>query len=563
MAANLRLGLVITLVFLAYLLWMAWQRDYAPQAAKTPPVATEAAPVAQANRQAVGADVPTAVMADLPEKDSAAQAQPANQPSQPLEPAVTVVTDVLRLSLSPSGNVLEAWLLDYPVDVDEPTDPYQLMAKGGGKVFIAQTGLLSESAQVPNHSATFQAAKPRYELQPGQEQLTVPLVWSQGELRVVKTYTLTRGSYVIEVELRVENAGGQPLALRQYRQLQRTPRTEGGGFSFTNPASTSYLGAAVYSPEEGLIQVDFEQMQEPGVFHSLITGGWAAMVQHYFFSAWIPDAKQTNAYYSKVYQPGGLPRYIIGAMTPEVTVPSGAQHVFESRLFVGPKLQDKLEDIAPGLGLTVDYGIFTILAQPLFWLLSLIQNFVGNWGWAIIIVTILIKAVFYKLTEAQYKSMAKLRKVQPRMKALKERFGDDKQKLNQAMMELYKKEKVNPLGSCLPMLVQIPFLIAFYWVLLESVELRQAPWILWINDLSAPDPYYILPLIMGASMFVQQKMSPMPATDPMQEKIMMGLPFIFTIMFAFFASGLVLYWTVNNILSVAQQWFINKRMDGS
>ncbi len=286
-----------------------------------------------------------------------------------------------------------------------------------------------------------------------------------------------------------------------------------------------------------------------------ITGGWAAMIQHYFLGAWIPVNDVPYTYYSRA-----LPRdiYLLGMKAAEEmqVLPQTSQGI-NSQLFVGPKLQHVLEEVAPGLELTVDYGVLTILAKPLFWLLEWIYKFVGNWGWAIVLLTLLIKLVFYKLSETSYKSMAHMRKVQPRLQAIKEQYGNDRQKLNQAMMEMYKKEKINPLGGCLPILVQIPVFIALYWMLLESVELRQAPWILWITDLSAKDPYFVLPILMGATMIIQQKLNPTPI-DPMQAKIMMALPFVFTVFFLFFPAGLVLYWVVNNALSIAQQWYITR-----
>jgi YidC/Oxa1 family membrane protein insertase len=281
------------------------------------------------------------------------------------------------------------------------------------------------------------------------------------------------------------------------------------------------------------------------------------MIQHYFMAAWIPPQGGEETFYTNVLDG---PRYIIGKYSPSVSIAPGATHAFENRLFVGPKLQDTLAKIAPGLELTVDYGWLTVLAQPIHWLLAKIHGVIGNWGWSIIVLTILIKLAFYKLSETSYKSMANMRQITPRLQALKDRYGDDKERLNQAMMELYKTEKINPLGGCLPILVQIPVFIALYWVLLESVELRQAPWILWIDNLSAPDPYFVLPLIMGVSMYVQQKLNPAPP-DPMQAKIMMSLPFVFTVFFAFFPSGLVLYWVANNLLSIAQQWNITRSIE--
>jgi YidC/Oxa1 family membrane protein insertase len=288
-----------------------------------------------------------------------------------------------------------------------------------------------------------------------------------------------------------------------------------------------------------------------------VSDGWIAMMQHYFLSAWIPPEGLEETYYTNVIDRN---RFIIGMFSPSVDILPGSNYSFKNDLYIGPKLQDTLGSVAPGLELTVDYGWLTVIAQPIHWLLNKIYDVVGNWGWAIIVLTILIKLAFYKLSEASYKSMANMRQLTPRLAALKDRYGDDKERLNQAMMELYKTEKINPLGGCLPIFVQIPVFIALYWVLLESVELRQAPFVLWIDNLSAPDPYYVLPLIMGISMYIQSKLNPAPP-DPMQAKIMMSLPFVFTVFFAFFPSGLVLYWTINNILSIAQQWYITNAIE--
>jgi YidC/Oxa1 family membrane protein insertase len=311
-----------------------------------------------------------------------------------------------------------------------------------------------------------------------------------------------------------------------------------------------------YSPEEKYEKVSFDDMRSQKLERQ-VTDGWIAMIQHYFMSAWIPPRSEPETFYTNVL---GDARYIIGSYSDPVTIAADGSHAFQQQLFVGPKLQDTLASIAPGLELAVDYGWLTILAEPIFWLLDQIHSVVGNWGWAIIILTILIKAAFYKLSETSYKSMANMRKFTPRIQALKDRYGDDKQRLNQAMMEIYKKEKINPLGGCLPIVVQIPVFIALYWVLLESVELRDAPFALWIQNLSEPDPFFVLPLIMGVSMFIQQKLNPAPP-DPIQAKVMMSLPFVFTVFFAFFPAGLVLYWVVNNILSIAQQWYITRKIE--
>jgi YidC/Oxa1 family membrane protein insertase len=357
---------------------------------------------------------------------------------------------------------------------------------------------------------------------------------------------------VVDIEHVVNNHGTAAWTGRQYRQLQRSEAAEAGQSKFIH----TYMGGVIYSAEEKYEKIKFEDMLKQDLDRT-ITAGWAAMLQHYFLGALIPDSDSAEHYYTRALDGA---RYIIGMIAPARTIAAGDSGVFSTRLYLGPKLQDEMKQIAPGLELTVDYGLLTVLAQPLFWLLKAIHGLIGNWGWAIVLLTLLIKLAFYKLSETSYRSMANMRKLAPRLQSLKERFGDDRQKLNQAMMELYKKEKINPLGGCLPIAVQIPVFIALYWMLLESVELRQAPFMLWIQDMSAPDPYYILPLLMGATMLIQQKLNPAPM-DPIQAKVMMVLPVVFTVFFAFFPSGLVLYWVVNNTLSISQQAVITRRIE--
>jgi len=421
-------------------------------------------------------------------------------------------------------------------------------------MFVVQSGLLGEKPDLlPTHEAIFTSAQSQYALQPGTDRLEVTLEWTNDAgVRVKKIYTFTRGSYLIESRQVVENQTDAPLIARAYNQLQRTELHDPNETRFIN----TFTGGVYYSPEEKYKKVSLEDIAK-GKLDLTVTDGWIAMMQHYFLAAWVPPRAVAETFYTNALNGS---RYIIGKYSPPVSIAPGATQVFENQLFVGPKLLSTLEDIAPGLELAVDYGWLTVIAKPIYWMLSWIHAVVGNWGWAIIVLTILIKLAFYKLSETSYRSMAHMRQITPRLQALKDRYGDDKQRLNQAMMELYKTEKINPLGGCLPILVQIPVFIALYWVLLESVEMRQAPFVLWLNNLSAPDPYFILPLIMGVSMFVQQKLNPAPP-DPLQAKIMMSLPFVFTVFFAFFPSGLVLYWTVNNLLSIAQQWKITRDLE--
>lgn len=562
--SNLRPVLFITLIFLGYMLWINWQKDYGPQpatpAATAEPVADIPAP---ATNGAGNSAVPDA--GDLPSEDLPAAepgqtaATPQAEMSAPRQ-MVTIETDVLRLEVDlVGGTVVSAKLLDYPVEQKEPDNPVQLLGDTGEDVFIAQSGLLSNSSSAPNHTTQYQTNQMAYRLSDGAAELRVPFTWrSDDGITVSKTFVLKPGSYDIQVTHTVNNNSGNLWVGNRYDQLQRGLPANEESVSFTDPSRISFRGIGFYSPDEKFEKIDFDDVDDG--YKQSFANGWLSMVQHYFFAAWIPPQGQTNAYSTQVYSPYGLPRYIARAVSPSVQVPAGQQHNFSSQLYLGPKLQDHLNEIAPGLRHTVDYGIFTVISTPLYWLLSKIHGVVGNWGWAIVFLTVLIKLLFFKLTEAQFKSMARMRKLQPRIEALKERFGDDRQKMSQAMMEMYRKEKVNPLGGCLPILVQIPIFIALYWVLLESVELRQAPFIGWIQNLSARDPYFILPALNAVFMILTQRLTPTAGMDPMQRKIMNFMPVAFSIMFAFFPAGLVLYWATNAGLSLLQQWYITRKI---
>jgi YidC/Oxa1 family membrane protein insertase len=549
---NFRLILLLSLGAVLFLIYQAWVEDYGripepPTIAETPtsePVLTDR------DRPALPTDAPDAPPAQPEATPSVAgDTTPMDAPQ-----LVTIETDVLRAEISTRGATLQSlWLQDYAADADRPDLPLRLLKPAPPNMFIVQSGLLGGDGDLPTHNALFTAEQTAYKLSDDTDQLTVTLSWqNDAGHEVIKRYRFERGSYLIHTEQEVINGGDAPLALRKYNQLQRTELVDPNKSSFIH----TYTGAVYYGPETKYKKESFKEIAKRPL-DITITGGWIAMIQHYFMAAWIPDADTPETFYTKIVDGG---RYIIGQYSPSVTIAPGDLHRFDAQLFVGPKLQDRLDDIAPGLELAVDYGWLTILAKPIFWLLDMIHSLVGNWGWSIIILTILIKLAFYKLSETSYKSMANMRKLAPRLKALKDRYGDDKERMNQAMMELYKKEKINPLGGCLPILVQIPVFIALYWVLLESVELRHAPFVLWIDNLTAPDPWFVLPLIMGVSMFIQQKLNP-PPPDPMQEKIFMALPFVFTVFFAFFPAGLVLYWTVNQLLSIAQQWYITRQIE--
>ncbi|MFQ5488538.1 MAG: membrane protein insertase YidC, partial [Gammaproteobacteria bacterium] len=551
---NQRVILFFALSFILLLLWQAWQQDYGEVAP----------PVAESNAPAVEADVPQTPAASQAQAGSgAATPAPAAAPQSDQQgllekgQRIRVITDVLDVKIDTKGGDLrQADLLAYPVSIQQPDVPFRLMDDSGDdsghRVFIAQSGLLSQQG-APDHHSKYRALQQEYRLQDGRGELRVPLVWESGDgVTVTKTYVFHRDSYVVEVEHKVENSAARPWQGYQYRQFQRTEPTsdEKPAFIYT------YTGGVIYSPEEKYEKIKFDDMRKADLSRD-IKGGWAAMIQHYFVGAWIPDQQEINHYYSK--GPEGRP-FVLGLVSPSREVQPGASTVFSSRIYVGPKEQKRLKEVAEGLDLTVDYGVLTFIAKPIFWLLGYIHGVIGNWGWSIVVLTLLIKLMFYKLSETSYRSMANMRRLQPKIAALRERYGDDRQRMSQAMMELYKTEKINPLGGCLPMLVQIPVFIALYWVLLESVELRQAEFILWIKDLSTKDPYYILPLLMGTTMFIQQKLNP-PPPDPIQAKVLMALPFIFTLFFAFFPSGLVLYWVSNSTLSILQQWYITRRIE--
>jgi len=563
--ANLRPMLLMGLLVLSYLMWVEWQKDYGPQPQSQSAVAT--AQSAQDNLPApVIEDGSVPSIGDLPGSSGSNDIEQNSDTGAVMSgqgELLTVTTDVFEVGIDLNGgSLVTAKLLDYPVELEVPDIKVDLLNESGPEMFIAQSGLLSREA-APNHTSSYNADTMHYTLGQNADELRVPLTWiDESGVRVTKTFIFNRGKYDIGVRHTVSNESETNWAGSRYEQLQRSVITDRDDGGFTNPGRYSFFGIGFYSPDEKLEKVDFEDVaSEP--YKRSFSDGWLSMMQHYFFTAWIPPKGEVNSYSTQEYSPNGFPRYIARAVSPSVDVAPGTSHEFESRLYIGPKLQDDLDDIAPGLGHTVDYGIFTVFSKPLYWLLSNIHSVVGNWGWAIVLLTVLIKLLFFKLTEAQYRSMARMRKLQPRIEQLKERYGDDRQRMSQAMMEMYKTEKVNPLGGCLPILIQIPIFIALYWVLLESVELRQAPFILWIDNLTARDPYFILPLLNAAFMMMTQRLTPTAGMDPMQRKIMQFMPIGFSIMFAFFPAGLVLYWATNAGLSLAQQWYITRKIEAA
>lgn len=544
-----RLLLFIALALIMLMTWQTWQMEHNPL------------PVSIAGNK----KVPTAevVKDSLPpvEANNTEQGPKFGQPI--IETQVTsgqnikVSTNLLELNINTNGAYIsQAKLLKYPIDIEHKDQPFALLDHKN-PFFIAQTGVKGPASLdknlFPNHNAKFISKESEYTLG-NQAELRVPFVWQDAPtgLSVVKTYVFAKDSYEIKVEYQIKNNTTTDWTGSIYGQLQREGLQESEERGLTN---YSYSGGVYYTKEKAYTKIDFDELAESNLSVSSVES-WAGFIQHYFVGAVLPGAEDKAVLYS--YRPGN--KYAIGALLPSLTIKNGDIGNLSLRFFIGPKLQDKMTAAAKGLGLTVDYGWLTFIAKPLFWLLDKIHSFVQNWGLAIILITVLIKLVFYKLSETSYRSMARMRKLQPRLKQLKERFGDDKAKMNEAMMKMYREEKVNPMGGCLPIVVQMPVFIALYWMLLESVELRQASF-LWLEDLSIKDPYFILPVIMGVSMLIQQRLNPAPV-DPMQAKIMMALPLVFTVFFAFFPSGLVLYWVVNNLISIAQQWVITKRIAG-
>ena len=543
---NVRLILWATFGLMLWFTYRAWLLQYPPEA----PV--EQTPTGQASDEfAPGGE------ADLPQLDRLDQAAPqlplpASPEAEPGRP-IRIRTDVFEAIIDgQGGDLVRVDLLDYPVDKNaEQPVPVRLLDFAGDDRWVYQTGLRGLSGEdEPNHLGAFAAARSEYALPESSDELTVSLDWqAAGPLRARKVYTFRRGGYAVDLRIVLENGGDAPWNGAAYAQLLR--RHNPVGRSFTSVDSYSFTGPVLYDGDR-FEKLDVDDLLTEPVTQSL-SGGWHASIQHHFLAAAVPPPLEEMHYQASARGAD----YVLSAVTNVVEVAPGQSRDFHFTLFVGPKLQDQLSAAGPELERTVDYGIFTFLASPLFWVLDKIFGFVGNWGWSIVITTLLIKLAFYKLTETSGRSMAKMRKLQPRMKALQETYKDNREQLSRHMMDLYKREKVNPAAGCLPILIQMPFFFAFYWVLIESVELRQAPFMLWIDDLSSRDPYFVMPLLMGAAMLVQTRLNPAPP-DPMQARIMQIMPIVFTVFFAFFPAGLVLYWLTNTALSILQQWRINK-----
>lgn len=568
--------LVVALLFVAWLLWNQWQQDYGA------PPPTSGAQSTTASSSSAGAPAPVNGSTEVPNASASSTVGTLSaQGSAPPKPAsnesgsqprqlVTISNDVLRLTIDTrGGSIVRADLLKYPQQVKGDTAPVRVLSDDPERLFLAQDGLVGvNGSAAPDHFAMFVPGADSYSLQSGSNEVTAVLSWTDGAGTVVsKRYTLQRGSYVAELAQQIDNHGKRDWSGNAYEQLERVqpPAPPKHFLQFYDPERSSFLGAAWYGPQDKFNKLAFDKFNEDALDHQ-VQGGWVAMIQHYFFAAWIPPASQIQQF-SSISLPAadgsGKPRYLIRARGPGVTVAPGGSATLVARLYVGPKSQSSLSTIAPGLELTIDYGIFTVIAQPLFWILSKFHALVGNWGVAIVLLVLLIKAVFFKLSEQQYKAGARMRKLQPRIAALRERYGEDKQKQQQALMELYQKEKINPLAGCLPTLIQIPVFFALYYVLMYSVELRHAPFFGWIRDLSAPDPYFVLPALYTLVMIATQYLTPVQGMDPTQAKVMKAMPIVFAVMFAFFPAGLTLYYVINGLTGVIQQWVITRRIEAA
>lgn len=531
---NQRLILFVVFSFSLLLLWEAWQ------AKDLPPRQEASAPAQQAKTGVPAASQTTQAVQQAPQTGALAAGARA-----------IVETDVLRAEIDAHGGDLRKLELIGYHEVDHPKQTLVLLQDKPDRPYVVQSGLLWG---LPTHKDLYQLAPGTYKL--SGESLSIPLTWTNPEtgVSVEKTYVFHRGSYQVEVIEKITNAGAQPVQLERYGQLVRHGQPPAGESKFLY----TFTGPAVYTDAAKFQKIKFQDIADGDAeFQKSAKDGWVGMLQHHFVAAWLPKAGSERTYYVDKL---GEDLYSAGYKQPYGTLAPGQTIKLNSSLYLGPQIQKNLEAAAPGLDLTRDYGWLTPLAAPMFWVLEKIHAFVGNWGWAIVIFTVLLKLVLYPLSASGYKGMAQMRALAPKLQKMKELYGDDRQKLHQAMADLYKKEKVNPLGGCMPILLQIPIFIALYYVLIAAVEMRGAPWMGWITDLSAPDPYYVLPILMGITSIIQVKLNPTPP-DPIQAKVMMAMPIVFSVMFIFFASGLVLYWLVNNILSIAQQWYMNKKYD--
>ncbi len=552
---NFKTYIIFGLVIVSLLLWDAWQNDYVrPLAAQQQVVTPEMAASENNDLPSLSTAAPQQDLPDLPSLTTVADV-PQDRSSTDISNSnkIHIKTDVLDVYVDTQGaDIKRLALLKYPVESSKPNVPVQFLDDNPSHFFIMQSGLLHVDNKGPSYNSPYTAERENYELSAGQDTVAVPFHWQSEEgISVIKTYYFHRNSYVVDVDYQITNNSGEVFSAYPYVQLNRNRPGKNSGFVRT------YTGAVFSNEENHYKKVDFGDLDDAD-FSESASEGWVAMIQHYFVAALIsPSQEKEKNFYGKKSINGE--NYIAGMRMPTITVENDSSLRTKYQMYLGPKKHKRLEAVAKHLELTVDFGKLTIISKPLFWIMEQFHKVTHNWGWSIVFLTLLIKAVFFKLSAASYRSMANMRKLTPKLASLKERYGDDKKKFNQAMMDLYRTEKINPLGGCLPILVQMPVFLAFYWVLVEAIELRQAPFILWLQDLTAADPYFILPVLFGLSMFFQQKLNPAPQ-DPAQAMVMKAFPVVFSVFFAFFPSGLVLYWVVNNTLSIAQQWYITKKL---
>ena len=544
---NLLIAAILATLLMLVIRWHEFQEQ--KPAASTPTVSNSVTPVAETG--SVSNEIPTST-----------SATPAVQPEDTglaLAKLVTVKTDSLDITINPlGGDIVRVALPRHFAKLDTPDQPFVLLDNRDGHTYVAQSGLIGTNGTDTATGARpfFNVEKTEYQLVDNENQLVVDLTLQQGDVNIIKRFTFKRGEYLVDIEYVVDNKSTSSWSAQIYGQIKRDSQ------NFVKVSALEmnpFLGAAINTTEENYKKMTFADIAE-AEFKTSKQGGWLAMVQHYFISAWIPDANSNNTYHLRKL--GDKDLYLLGFIGQPLEVAPGTQGSAKVSFYAGPKDTERLEQISPYLDLTVDYGWLWWVAKPLFWLLKFIHEYVGNWGLAIIGLTIIVKAAFFNLSAASYRSMAKMRKLAPKMAEMKERYGDDRQKMSQEMMKLYKTEKVNPLGGCLPLLIQMPVFLALYWVLMESVELRHSPFYFWIQDLSIKDPYFVLPIIYGITMWFMQKLNPQP-TDPMQARVMQMLPLIFTFMFLWFPAGLVLYWVTNNTLSIIQQYIITKQIENA
>lgn len=547
-----RLLLLIPLAVLAYLLVIQWNQDYGQTSYDSTPEITQSSNRAPANDTS-GDDNLAVPSTSAAPQGSIDESMPGDTESETASrDFIAVTTDVLDVRIDPhGGDIVYAALPQHKMTLDTERN-YVLLSDNATRSYVARSGLQLDGQA---NRIAFTPQSNAYRLADDEDQLSVDLTAEINGVDVIKRLTFERDSYAVNVSYYLANNTDAPVSARFIGQLARdnSPDPSSG----VSMGMSSYLGAAISTPDSRYDKIDFETIQSRSFENREAQGGWIAIIQHYFVSAWAPEQNQQNLYYATTDSSG---RNVAAFAGPTSNIAADGEATLSATLYMGPKVQDHLEQVAPNLRLTVDYGWLWFIANPLFWLLDKIHDIVGNWGWSIVLLTVLVKTVLFPLSAKAYKSMARMRKLGPEMQRLKETYGDDRQKMSQEMMKFYQKEKINPLGGCLPIVVQMPVFIALYWMLLESVELRHAPFMFWIQDLSIKDPYFILPILMGISMFVQQMLNPTPP-DPMQAKIMKMLPIIFTFFFLWFPAGLVIYWVVNNIISVAQQYFITRRIE--